>query len=100
MNFLMFFSFVYGLFASVVDEVVILQFFMLFKDPTMTCFKWVFLLIIPYLVMLHFFFLWLFCNSFYFGHAKQGLEFKVNSPYCSYSFRIFANLSHGIMVIL
>jgi len=56
MNFLMFFSFVYGLFASVVDEVVILQFFMLFKDPTMTCFKWVFLLIIPYLVMLHFFF--------------------------------------------
>lgn len=39
MNFLMFFSFVYGLFASVVDEVVILQFFMLFKDPTMTCFK-------------------------------------------------------------
>jgi hypothetical protein len=38
----MFFSFVYGLFASVVDDVVILQFFTLFKAPTMMCFKWVF----------------------------------------------------------
>jgi hypothetical protein len=37
------------LFTSVVDDVVILQFFTLFKAPTMTCFKWVFLLIIPYL---------------------------------------------------
>jgi hypothetical protein len=35
----MFFSFVYGLFTSVVDDVVILQFFTLFKAPTMTCFK-------------------------------------------------------------